>query len=76
MALHYHCRHCRTKLGTIESTLIGSEQLGFHLLNEEERQEMIAYDSTGDIQVKAICEDCYESLQKNPGLYESDYIIH
>lgn len=76
MALHYYCRHCGTKLGTIEQQTIQTEQLGFHQLNDVERQEMIVYDSKGDIQVKSICEDCYESLQRNPELYQNDYIIH
>lgn len=76
MALHYYCRHCGMKLGTIEQKTLQAEQLGFNQLNDEERQEMIVYDSAGNIHVKAICEDCYESLQKNPELYENDYIIH
>jgi hypothetical protein len=37
---------------------------------------MIVYDSEGDMHVRAICEDCHESLQRNPELYENDYIIH
>ena len=47
-------------------SILQAEQLGFNQLNDEERQEMIVYDSTGDIHVKAICEDCHESLQRNP----------
>jgi hypothetical protein len=76
MALHYYCRHCGIKLGTIQQHMLQAEQLGFNQLNDEERQEMIVYDSKGDIQVKSICDDCYESLQKNPELYQNDYIIH
>ncbi|AZV40801.1 MULTISPECIES: anti-sigma-F factor Fin family protein [Peribacillus] len=76
MALHYHCRHCGIKLGTIEEQQIQAAQLGFNQLSDEERQEMIVYDSSGNIQVKSICEDCYESLQRNPELYQNDYIIH
>lgn len=76
MALHYYCRHCGIKLGSIQQKMLQAEQLGFNQLNNEERQEMIVYDSNGDIQVKSICDDCYESLQKNPELYQNDYIIH
>ncbi|WP_110926085.1 anti-sigma-F factor Fin family protein [Bacillus massiliglaciei] len=76
MALHYHCRHCGTKLGTLEDQRLSSEELGFHQLTDTDRQEMIEYDSSGDIHVKAICEDCHESLQRNPELYQNDYIIH
>lgn len=75
MALHYFCRHCGTKLGTLEKQELHTEQLGFHQLTEDDRQEMIQYDSAGDIHVKAICEDCHESLQRNPDLHQNDYII-
>lgn len=76
MALHYYCHHCGIKIGTIQQEMLQSEQLGFNQLNDEERQEMIVYDNSGDIHVKSICEDCYEALQKNPNLYQHDYIIH
>ncbi|MDQ0220897.1 anti-sigma-F factor Fin family protein [Peribacillus cavernae] len=76
MALHYYCRHCGTKIGTLQEQMLATEQLGFNQLTNEDRQEMIVYDSAGDIRVKAICEDCQESLQKNPDLHQNDYIIH
>jgi hypothetical protein len=76
MALHYHCRHCGTKIGTLQEQMLNTDQLGFNQLNIEDRQEMITYDSAGEIHVKAICEDCQESLQKNPDLHQHDYIIH
>ena len=76
MALHYRCRHCGTKLGTLEAHTLTADQLGFTHLTDEERQEMIVYDSEGDMHVKAICDDCYETLQNNPEFYENDYIIH
>lgn len=76
MALHYHCRHCGTKIGTLQQQSLNTEQLGFNQLNNEDRQDMIEYDSAGNIRVKAICEDCHESLQRNPDLHQNDYIIH
>ncbi|RFU62646.1 anti-sigma-F factor Fin family protein [Peribacillus glennii] len=75
MALHYYCRHCSTKLGTIREQKLDTEQLGFHQLTNEERQDMISYDSAGDIHVKAICEDCQESFLRNPDLHQHDFII-
>lgn len=76
MAIHYHCRYCGTNLGKIDQTSLNSEQLGFHTLTNEERDEMIQYDSSGDVLVKCICEDCHETFSKNPIHYENDYIIH
>jgi Protein of unknown function (DUF2757) len=75
MAIHYHCRHCGVKIGTIENAAINSESLGFHQLNHLERQEMISYDHSGDLQVKAICEDCHELLERNPNYHEHDFLI-
>lgn len=76
MAIHYHCRHCGTKLGTIEKTSVYSETLGIHKLTEEERQEMVAYDQNGDIRITAICEDCQEALERNPEFHQYDFLIH
>lgn len=76
MALKYQCRHCGVQIGTIDSMSVDSEQLGLSTLTDEERMEMVTYDSNGDIQVKAICEDCHESLERNPDYYQNDYLIH
>ncbi|MDQ0273097.1 anti-sigma-F factor Fin family protein [Cytobacillus purgationiresistens] len=76
MAIHYYCRHCDTKLGSIEEKSVHAEHLGFHKLNDEERQDMISYNSSGDMQVKAICEDCQESLERNPDYHQQDFLIH
>ena len=64
------------KLGTINQFSVETEHLGFHKLNEEERQEMITYNQNGDLDIKAICEDCQESLEKNPEYYQNDFLIH
>lgn len=76
MALYYICRHCGTEMGKLEQISIHTEHLGLHTLSDEERQEMIIYDSSGDIQIKAICEDCHESFKKNPTLHQYDHLIH
>jgi hypothetical protein len=76
VAIHYHCRHCGTNLGSIERTSIHSETLGLHKLTERERQEMVSYDSSGDIHIAAICEDCQEALERTPDYHQYDYFIH
>jgi len=76
MAIHYHCRHCGVKLGTLDQYSVETEQLGFHKLNDEERQDMISYNDNGDLQIKSICEDCQESFEKNPEYYQNDFLIH
>ena len=76
MAIHYHCRHCGMKLGTIEQVSVEADRLGFTKLTDEERQEIITYNENGDLHIKSICEDCQESLQKNPEYYQNDFLIH
>ncbi|WP_461201940.1 anti-sigma-F factor Fin family protein [Anoxybacillus sp. TBDG-1] len=75
MALHYYCRHCGVKIGTIDALKLESEQLGFHRLTEEERLDMIQYLPTGEICVKSICEDCQEALDRNPDLHQYEKFI-
>lgn len=76
MALYYYCRHCGYKVGKIDEVAIQTDQLGLSTLTDEERQEMISYDSSGNIQIKSICEDCHESFVKDPTLHQNDYLIH
>ncbi|MDQ0228519.1 anti-sigma-F factor Fin family protein [Metabacillus niabensis] len=75
MALHYHCRHCGVKVGSIDNISVTSEQLGFDHLNNEERQEMITYQQNGDIHIKTICEDCQDALNRNPDLHQYERFI-
>ncbi|MFC0472886.1 anti-sigma-F factor Fin family protein [Halalkalibacter kiskunsagensis] len=74
MAIHYQCRHCKTKLGSIEQEM-HSETLGFTQLTSRERANMLSYNENGDIHVQAICEDCHEALARTPELYELDNLI-
>ncbi|WP_026688690.1 anti-sigma-F factor Fin family protein [Alteribacter aurantiacus] len=73
MAIHYECRHCRTKLGSINHS--DEERLGFHLLNEEERETMINYDDRGETHVKAICEECEKALTENPDYHQFESFL-
>ncbi|MBM7622294.1 hypothetical protein JOC95_004209 [Bacillus tianshenii] len=75
MAIHYNCRHCGHRVGSIENKSVYTEQLGFHQLTDSERQEMIAYQQNGDIHVKTICEDCQEALERNPSWHETESFI-
>ena len=75
MALHYHCRHCSVKVGSIDNISVSSQQLGFDLLSNDERQEMIIYQQNGDIEIKTICEDCQDALNRNPDLHQYESFI-
>ncbi|RJS55245.1 peptide ABC transporter permease [Bacillus subtilis] len=70
MALHYYCRHCGVKVGSLESSMVSTDSLGFQHLTNEERNDMISYKENGDVQVLTICEDCQEALDRNPNYHE------
>ncbi|MBV6686142.1 anti-sigma-F factor Fin family protein [Rossellomorea marisflavi] len=74
MAIHYQCRHCGTKVGTLTHAF-NSETLGLDRLSDEERLHMIHYRNDGDIEIKTICEDCQESLERYPDYHGLDHII-
>lgn len=76
MAIHYYCRHCGVKIGSLNQLTVDSEQLGLHKLSEQERLEMVTYDQEGDIQITSICEDCQEYLERNPDFHQYDFLIH
>ncbi len=75
LTIHYHCRHCGVNVGRISEMSVHSEQLGLNTLTDEERLHMVHYQENGDIQVQTICEDCQESLERNPDYHQLDYII-
>lgn len=75
MSVRYYCRHCSVHMGTLEQTIISSEQLGFNRLDSQERQSLITYDESGDIIVRSICEDCQEALERYPEYHQYDHFI-
>ncbi|AST95560.1 YabK [Niallia circulans] len=75
MAVYYGCRHCGQTIGVVFENATEAD-LGFHELNEMEKDELLTYSENGDIHVKAICEDCYTALSDNPQLYSYPYFIH
>lgn len=75
MSIIYHCRHCGKTVGKLSQSVVDTEQLGWHQLSEQERQEMIDYHENGDINIKTICENCQEALERNPDYHELDFFI-
>ncbi|WP_186575710.1 anti-sigma-F factor Fin family protein [Aquibacillus kalidii] len=75
MAIVYSCNHCGNQIGQLEQKVIDTQSLGWKELSSDERKEMIQYQNNGDIHIKAICEDCQETLENNPHYHELDYFI-
>ncbi|WP_226660105.1 anti-sigma-F factor Fin family protein [Pseudalkalibacillus hwajinpoensis] len=75
MDIHYVCRHCGTEIGRLSQQNHTADELGFQQLTEKERQAMVHYHHDGTIEVKAICEDCHEAMERTPSFHELDTFI-
>ncbi|PWA12127.1 peptide ABC transporter permease [Pueribacillus theae] len=75
MAIVYECRHCQQEVGRIDAIEVEERSLGFQVLTNEERLEMITYEQNGDVKVKTICENCQEALDRNPIFHQLDSFI-
>ncbi|MCT2534312.1 anti-sigma-F factor Fin family protein [Aquibacillus koreensis] len=75
MAIVYKCSHCDNLVGQLDHHTVDTQALGWNNLSSEDRKQMIQYQNNGDIQIKTICEDCQESLDRNPHYHELDFFI-
>lgn len=75
MSYVYTCRHCGHVIGKLEQNILNTSKLGFDQLSVEDKQEMIRYQSNGEIHIKSICESCQETLGNNPQYHELDFFI-
>ena len=76
MAVHYFCRHCKNNVGSLSGWDADEQQLGFNQLSNEERKDMIEYDTQGHMHVKVICEECETTLKENPDYHSQESFIH
>ncbi|WP_170005977.1 anti-sigma-F factor Fin family protein [Bacillus fonticola] len=75
MALHYVCRHCQSQVGTLDQERLATTNLGFDVLTNAERQNMISFMSNGDLEIKTICEECQEALDQSPHYHEQQTFL-
>ncbi|WP_339060693.1 anti-sigma-F factor Fin [Tepidibacillus marianensis] len=66
--IKYVCRHCGHHLGSFDSLVAHDERLGLNSLTTQERENIISYESNGDIIANVVCEYCQEALERNPEL--------
>ena len=65
----YYCKHCKSFLGTIDSTKTSAESLGFSVLTAEELADIMEFDAVYQTTyVKTICEYCETALRQHPEL--------
>ncbi|WP_407272203.1 anti-sigma-F factor Fin [Radiobacillus sp. PE A8.2] len=75
MAIVYKCNHCGNVIGELHQQVVDTQTLGLDHLSQEDRRQMIEYQSNGNVQIKTICEDCQDSLEQNPQYHELDFFI-
>jgi len=68
MTVKYVCRHCQSLIGEIQDENVSEYQLGFHFLTPEERKDIIAYNSEGEVTVRVTCDYCRQTLDSYPEL--------
>lgn len=68
MAIRYKCSYCGSEIGKLDQVAVDAEQLGFHSLTPEERESIITYNQSGDIEVNITCDYCNEALAQHPEL--------
>ena len=75
MSFIYKCRHCENIIGKLEQVTLSTSRLGIDQLSNEDKKEMIHYQSNGDVHIQTICESCEESLGHHPQYHELDFFI-
>lgn len=68
MKVRYVCDNCGAIVSEIEMPRLDEERLGFNILDEDERREIISTDAeTGTVTVNSLCDDCVESSNEREG---------
>ena len=75
MSFVYKCRHCENIIGKLEQVTLSTSRLGLDQLSNEDKKDMIHYQSNGDVHIHTICESCEESLGHHPQYHELDFFI-
>ena len=75
MTITYQCKHCKTKLGSLDSETLNVEQINWQLLSAEEKQQLMAHHHQQTITLHVICEYCQQLLEQHPHYHELDHFI-
>lgn len=75
LSIIYKCNYCGIDVGRLEQQVIDTSILGWDKLSNEDKKEMIRYQSTGDVHILTICESCEETLGLHPEYHELENFI-
>lgn len=63
MKLLYYCHSCGDFIDELTVDQVDEEKLGFDLLTEDEKQDIMKYSRTGNmLYVGSVCDACYNDL--------------
>lgn len=69
LAIHYHCRHCKTEIGSIPFESARETLRLLERLDAEEEERYLTLGEDGALTVRTICEECEQSLRSFPDYY-------
>ena len=67
MKIHYQCEQCGQAIDTLEVPYLNETKLGFDVLTDDERHQLIYHDEVNDaIYVQSLCDLCIEAMGLEP----------
>ncbi|WP_066185685.1 anti-sigma-F factor Fin [Gracilibacillus timonensis] len=75
MTITYKCKHCGTKMASIQPHMLDFDKIGWSFLSDEEQRELLRYHPQQQVTLFAICECCQQLLEQHPQYHEVDHFI-
>jgi len=67
--IRYRCRHCETEIGEIPLDSAEDVMSRLQLHAKEDSGNYLSVDPDGGTTISCICEECQQSLSRNPDYY-------
>ncbi|WP_172373685.1 anti-sigma-F factor Fin [Sporosarcina jiandibaonis] len=69
MTIRYHCRHCKTEIGSLPFESARETLRLLEKLDQEEEERFLTVGKGGEMTVRCICEECEHTLRSFPDYY-------
>lgn len=68
MKVLYYCHNCGDFIDELTVDRVDEEKLGFNLLTEEEKQDIMKWSQNGNmLYVGSVCDNCYHDVSMRMG---------
>ena len=68
MKILYYCHNCGDFIDELTVEQVNDEKLGFDLLTEDEKQDIIKWSKSGNmLYVGSVCDNCYQEINTMTG---------